>query len=224
MIKQLFFFLIFNKSLSLIFNNKLKKNKKFSNKVSSSISILLKLSNQNMTVVITAQKVFNVLLPVAMGGFTYLLNRKSKRLSKKNKKILKILLISSIALYSFINFNVIASLLKLVWNNLKDQKSVENIDINSQNYKLPRTKKIILALTVTTLILSVIVGLKYFSEPIDELESLIKEVKAVKTDTLTPELSEKVNQLLIKASDKRIAEMQNNWQQELETFSNLSSK
>lgn len=224
MIKQLFFFLIFNKNLSLIFNDKLKKNKKFSNKIWSTISILLKLSNHNMTLVITAQKVFNVLLPVAMGGFTYLLNRRSKRLSKKKKKILKILLISSIAVYSFINFNIIYSLLKLVLNNIKEQKSVENIDIHNQNYKLPRTKKIILALIVTTLILSVIVGLKYFIEPIDELESLIKEVKAVKTETLTPELSEKVNQLLIKASDKRIAEMQNNWQQELETFSNLSSK
>lgn len=177
-----------------------------------------------MTVVITARKLSNVLLPVAIGGFTYLLNRKNKGLSKKKKKILKILLISSIAVYSFINFNAIASLFKLVLNKLKNQKSLKNINLDSQNYKLPRTKKVIIALTVTTIILSVIVGLKYVSQPIDELDILIKEVKAVETETLSPELSEKVNQLLLKASDKRIAEMQNNWQKELENFNNLSSK
>lgn len=171
-----------------------------------------------------ARKTANVLLPIAIGGFTYLLNRRNKQLSKKNKKILKILLISSIATYSCINFSSIAGLLKLVLNKLKNQKSIVNMDIDSTNYKLPRTKKIILALTVTTLILAVIISLKYFPEPMDELDMLIKEVEAVKTDTLSPELSEKVNQLLLKASDNRIAEMKTNWQQELETLGNLESK
>ena len=175
-----------------------------------------------MTVVMNARKTANVLLPIAIGGFTYLLNRRNKQLSKKNKKILKILLILSIATYSCINFSSIASLFKFVLSKLKNQKSIEYID--SKNYKLPRTKRIIVALTVTTLILSLIISLKYFPEPMDELDMLIKEVKAVKTDTLSPELSEKVNQLLLKASDKRIAEMKTNWQQELETLGNLESK
>jgi prepilin signal peptidase PulO-like enzyme (type II secretory pathway) len=169
-----------------------------------------------MAAIITAHKLSNVLLPVAIGGFTYLLNRRSKRLSKKNKKILKILLISSIAIYGYINFNLIAGMFKLVLHKLKNQKTVENMDIDSKNYKLPRTKKIVLALTVTTLILVVIIGFKYFYEPMDEVSRLIKEVEGV--EILSPELSERVNKYLLKSSDQRMAEIENNWQQELETF------
>jgi hypothetical protein len=48
-------------------------------------------------------------------------------IKSEKKKILKILLISKITIYGYVNFNLISSLLKLILDKLKNQK-YSNVD------------------------------------------------------------------------------------------------
>ena len=161
----------------------------------------------------TAHKLGNIILPTSIIGIAYLLNRRNKRLSVKNKKVLKVLLISSIALYTISNLKLISGLLKIVTHKLQKQKAVESIENQTKKFKLPKPKKIVIGSIIVVAVIGLgILGIRHFSPPRDPLDVLISELK--KTPEMTDELRDKVNKWLSE-SDDRLESMEINWEREL---------
>lgn len=172
---------------------------------------------------LTSYKITNLIIPVSILGITYVLTIKNKRLSKKNKKLLKIMLISSIALYTTVNLRLINRILKLVFNKINNKKAYESMNVESKKFKLPRTKKIILASLIIATIIGVgLVSVKYFSPPVDvdDVDKLIQEIDRYPNGKLPPELQAKVDKWL-SDSDERIKVMESNLEKDLENLKTI---
>lgn len=172
---------------------------------------------------LTAHKITNLIIPVSILGITYVLTIKNKRLSNKNKKLLKIILISSIALYTTVNLRLINNILKIVFNKINNKKAYESMNVESKKFKLPRTKKIILASLIIAIIIGVgLVSVKYFSPPVyvDDFDKLIQDIDRYPSGKLSPELQAKVDKWL-SDSDERIKVMESNLEKNLDNLKTI---
>jgi len=170
-----------------------------------------------------APKIINLIIPISILGITYVLTIKNKRLSKKSKKLLKIMLISSIALYTTVHLRLINSIIKLFFNKINNKKAYKSMNVESKKFKLPRTKKMIMAsLIIATIIGIGLVSIKYFSPPVyvDDFDKLIRDINTYPIGKLTPELQAKVDKWLLD-SDERIKVLESNLEKDIDNLKTI---